>query len=417
MKRTAIAAGVLASLAIGATVYSAGSSASTASAGQSVASAGSATAMAAGGSAGDQLTPLIASVLAAPHPALATDGRVHLAYELLLLNVISSDVTINGINIAGDGKSVQSLGQAAVKSITKVFGGPVGADVLHAGQEALVWLDVTVAGYRNVPKVLSHNVSITVAHPTLPLIPPKLTERSVARTVVPAQKPVVIAPPLAGKNWLDGNSCCEVTAHRQAVNLINGALWAPERYAIDYVQLDAKNRIFHGPINKLSSYAYFGTTVHAVADGRVVGMVTTEPEEVPGANPTGLHIDQYGGNYIVEDLGGGNYAFYAHLQPNNPLHVKVGQKLKKGAVIGLLGNTGNTDSPHLHFQIMDSPDPLASNGLPFVFDQFGYQGKVVSDANLVDAAVNGVPIQVNRKGAGTLTKVSPLVRDIMNYKP
>jgi hypothetical protein len=37
--------------------------------------------------------------------------------------------------------------------------------------------------------------------------------------------------------------------------------------------------------------------------------------------------------------------------------------------------------------------------------------------NLIDAAVNGVPIQVNRKGAGTLTKVSPLVLDIMNYKP
>jgi murein DD-endopeptidase MepM/ murein hydrolase activator NlpD len=86
-------------------------------------------------------------------------------------------------------------------------------------------------------------------------------------------------------------------------------------------------------------------------------------------------------------------------------------------VIGLLGNTGNTDSPHLHFQIMDSPDPLASNGLPFVFDRFGYQGKVVSDANLNDAAANGVPIQVNSRGAGTLTKVSPLVLDIMTYKP
>ena len=407
MKRTAIAAGVLASFAIGATVYSAGSSASPATSGQS----------AAGGSAGDQLTPLIASITAAPHPALGTDGRVHLAYELLLLNVISSDVTITGINVTGDGKTVQTLGQAGVKSITKVFGGAVGENVLHGGQEALVWLDVTVAGYRNVPKVLLHNVSLTVAHPTLPLIPAKLTEKSVARTVVPAQKPVVIAPPLAGKNWLDGNSCCTVTAHRQAVNPINGALWAPERYAIDYVQLDAKNRIFHGPINKLSSYAYFGSTIHAVADGRVVAMVTNEKEQVPGANPTGLQIDQYGGNYIVEDIGGGNYAFYAHLQPNNPLHVKVGQTLKTGAVIGLLGNTGNSDSPHLHFQIMDSPDPLASNGLPFVFGQFGYQGKVVSEANLIDAAVNGVPIQVNRKGAGTLTKVSPLVLDIMSYKP
>jgi hypothetical protein len=37
--------------------------------------------------------------------------------------------------------------------------------------------------------------------------------------------------------------------------------------------------------------------------------------------------------------------------------------------------------------------------------------------NLIDAAVNGVPIQVNRKDAGTLTKVGPLVLDIMNYKP
>jgi hypothetical protein len=405
-------------LAIGATVYSAGSSATTAGPAKTSASVvGSPTGNEAGGSAGDQLTPVIASILATPHPALATDGRVHLAYELLLLNVISSDVTITGVNVTGDGKSVQSLGQAGVKSIMKVFGGAVGDNVLGAGQQGLVWLDVTVASYRDVPKVLLHNVSVAVAHPTLPLIPAKLTEKAVARTVVPAVKPVVIGAPLSGKSWLDGNSCCEVTAHRQAINPINGKLWAPERYAIDYVQLDAKNRIFHGPINKLSSYAYFGANVHAVADGRVVGMVTNEKEQVPGANPTGLQIDQYGGNYIVEDIGGGKYAFYAHLQPNNPLHVKVGQKLKRGAVIGLLGNTGNTDSPHLHFQIMDSPDPLASNGLPFVFDQFGYQGKVVSDANLFDAASNGVPIQINRKGAGTLTKVSPLVRDIMNYQP
>jgi hypothetical protein len=413
-KRSVIAAGLVASLAIGLTVYSAtGSSASTAGSPPTV---GVSSAIEAGGSAGDQLTPVITSIVAAPHPALGTDGRVHLAYELLLLNVISSDVTVTGITITGDGKTVQSLGQAAVKGSMKVFGGPMN-NVLGAGQQALVWLDVTVANFADAPKVLLHNVSLTVAHPTLPLIPGKLTEKAVARTVVPGAKPVVIGAPLSGKSWLDGNSCCEITAHRQAVNPINGKLWAPERYAIDYVQLDAKNRIFHGPINKLSSYAYFGAAIHAVADGRVVAMVTNEKEQVPGANPVGLQIDQYGGNYIVEDIGGGNFAFYAHLQPNNPLHVKVGQKLKKGAVIGLLGNTGNTDSPHLHFQIMDSPDPLASNGLPFVFDQFGYQGSVVSDANLFDAALNGVPVQINKKGAGTLTKVSPLVRDIMSYKP
>jgi hypothetical protein len=39
-------------------------------------------------------------------------------------------------------------------------------------------------------------------------------------------------------------------------------------------------------------------------------------------------------------------------------------------VLGLLGNSGNTDAPHLHFHVMDGPAPLASNGLPYEFASF-----------------------------------------------
>ena len=43
-------------------------------------------------------------------------------------------------------------------------------------------------------------------------------------------------------------------------------------------------------------------------------------------------------------------------------------------MLGLLGNSGNTDAPHLHFHVMDGPAPLASNGLPYEFTSFVGQG-------------------------------------------
>ena len=47
--------------------------------------------------------------------------------------------------------------------------------------------------------------------------------------------------------------------------------------------------------------------------------------------------------------------------------VKPGDRLTAGQVLARLGNTGNTDAPHLHFHVMSTPDPLRSDGLPFVF--------------------------------------------------
>ena len=52
-------------------------------------------------------------------------------------------------------------------------------------------------------------------------------------------------------------------------------------------------------------------------------------------------------------------------------------ELTTGQVIGALGNTGNTDAPHLHFHVMSTPDPLASNGLPFVFSSFKLDSRMV----------------------------------------
>ena len=124
----------------------------------------------------------------------------------------------------------------------------------------------------------------------------------------------------------------------------------------------------------MSSYRYEGADILAVADGPIVAMTSDQPEQKPAANPSGLLIDQYGGNYIVQDIGDGHPAFYAHLQPDNPLGLAIGDQVTKGQVIGLLGNAGDGGSPHLHFHVMDRPDPLASDGLPFVIEPMALRG-------------------------------------------
>ena len=75
------------------------------------------------------------------------------------------------------------------------------------------------------------------------------------------------------------------------------------------------------------------------------------------------------------DLGNGDSALYVHLQPGS-LRVKVGDKVKRGQVLGLLGNSGNSDAPHLHFHVADAISPFAAEGVPNVLDSFELQGTV-----------------------------------------
>ena len=169
-----------------------------------------------------------------------------------------------------------------------------------------------------------------------------------------------------------------------------------------------------GDVTKNESYPYFGADIHAVADGPVLAVVDGLPEQVPTKTPTGLKLDEYGGNHIVQDIGDGNYAFYAHLKTGSP-KVKVGDQLTTGQVIGALGNTGNSDAPHLHFHVMSTPDPLRSDGLPFVFKSFRLDSRLASQEAL-DPLLHGQPAQLQPGfSARDETEVSPLVLDVMTY--
>lgn len=390
-------------------------SACTADAGSSGPTIPPRTASAPAGTGAEVFTPIVASVLTPPSIVPSTDGSGHLAYELLLTNVLSQPVAIDAVAVQGDsGAELLRLGSDQLAPWMRPMGAAGPGRMLAAGQRATVTLDVVLPPSHDAPKELIHLITLSPEHAMAPLVQATMTEK-VAATAVSAAAPVVISSPVRGPNWLDGNSCCEMTPHREALNPINGTLYAPERFAIDFVQLDSQGRIFHGPVDDLSSYAFYGADILAVADGPIVSMGWDLPEEPPGANPTGLKLDEYGGNHIVQDIGHGRYAFYAHLQGGNPEALVQGQQLTRGQVIGHLGNSGNTDMPHLHFHVMDSPRPLASNGLPFLIDSFDLVGAVPANG-LSDCMASPVSCRVDTRHSAATTKRGLLYRDVISVR-
>jgi murein DD-endopeptidase MepM/ murein hydrolase activator NlpD len=84
---------------------------------------------------------------------------------------------------------------------------------------------------------------------------------------------------------------------------------------------------------------------------------------------------------VVIDHGNAEYSLLAHLQPHS-LRVKPGQKVKRGDVLGLAGNSGNTSEPHLHVHLMNAPSMADADGLPMPFDDYLLDGKLVARGEL-----------------------------------
>lgn len=59
------------------------------------------------------------------------------------------------------------------------------------------------------------------------------------------------------------------------------------------------------------------------------------------------------GNYVIIDHGNGYRTLYAHML-NNSIVVKPGQKVSQGQKLGIMGSTGRSTGPHLHFEIKTS---------------------------------------------------------------
>ncbi len=343
-------------------------------------------------------TTLVVQPLVSPSPVEATDGRTHLVYELSLVNQTSLHARVDSI-VAFDPATGATLGEWKGDALSAILrlNGKLPGGVLGPGVSAYAFLDATAPRGAPIPKVVKHRIAVSRFEDDkgrIPLSPntglPAATSFEAAEVTVDPRKALAVEPPLRGRNWVAFNGCCDDLQHRGGVMAFNGVARIAERFAIDFMKLDDERRLFAGPRERNDSYATFGVPVYAVADGTVVEASDGAPERVP-MKPEPTNIKTAVGNHVVLDLGGGNFALYAHLKTGT-VSVKPGERLKAGEVIARAGDTGNSDMPHLHFHIMDGPAPLASNGIPYVFTSFVGAGRLIPDDRLSEA---GGPAEID----------------------
>jgi len=316
---------------------------------------------------------------------------VHLEYDLVLTNVFTTPVTITAIDVLTlEGQPLLQLAGDTLAAMTRPLIGSTPTDLVPQSGALAAMLDVVVPPDQ-VPARLTHRITYDLAPdaPNLSIIGSH--EIVGPELAVDPFAPLVIAPPLRGSGWLNANGCCAASAHRSARLAVDGArLVKIETFAIDWIRLEGP-RFYAGDGTRNEDYFGFGTEVLAVGDGTVAFVRDGIPEETPNEPPTTVHQPlDYGGNEVVLELAPGVYAFYAHLQPGS-VRVQVGETVTTGQILGLLGNTGNSTAPHLHFQLADGPDVLTATSLPFVIDAWTLAGTVAPESTATDVQVVGTP--------------------------
>ena len=336
------------------------------------------------------MTPLLLAVQDAPIPFTGSDGRTHLVYELGMTNFSSAPIAVEKVEVMGDGVILETLDTAAVTERLQPAGQRESAGTLAASTYATLFLHLVLASGAKVPSELSHRLALRAS-----AAPPghqELNETG-GTTKVDRQTVALVSPPLRGEGYISADSCCDATRHTRAALPVNGRVWIAQRYAVDWEQLNAGGRIYTGPREKLESYAIFGQPVLAVANALVVTVIDGQPEQTPGNYPKNIGIEDADGNSVILDLGNRHYALYAHMQPGS-IKVHRGEHVHPGQVIGLVGDTGNSIVPHLHFQVTDGPSGAASNGLPYEISEFEVTGKTPGTKAFDEAETNGTPLAV-----------------------
>jgi murein DD-endopeptidase MepM/ murein hydrolase activator NlpD len=184
-----------------------------------------------------------------------------------------------------------------------------------------------------------------------------------------------IQPPLRGGPWVAIYDASWPRGHRRVSYVVDASAHIPGRFAIDWIKVNRNGRYFDGDGTQVRDWYGYGAEVLAVADGIVAATRDDVPESATvSTRPLPLSPGDASGNYVALSLGKDRFAFYEHLKPGS-IRVRAGQRIQQGSVVGLLGYTGESTGPHLHFHMADRNSPLGAEGLPYRLRHFEVIGR------------------------------------------
>jgi hypothetical protein len=371
---------------------------------------------------GTSFTSLAASTMTTPTAVLGTDGKQHIAYELVLTNATANAAEVERLEVRAPGVKrplAKIAGAELIADMTRLGGLPKGAPpaevtTIPAGSVGVVWLDLTLPATATVPSELEHRVSATLL-----AAKPIHLSADLGSVKTGTRPSLELGPPLRSGTWVADEGCCsEPTHHRRGLAAIDGKLLVPQRFAIDWAMLDSHHRAWVGDPGKLSSYLGFGQPEIAAAPGTVVSAVDGLPENKPrGPLNYSPPIQDRVGNHVIIRIAPGRFLLYGHMKTGS-VRVKVGQKVREGQQLGQVGNTGNSSTPHLHFQMLTEPTFFPTDSVPFTFAHFSLVGQVTepfTDETLALQPNGTIPVAPSKPSGRSRHAQMPLDLNLVRF--
>jgi hypothetical protein len=173
---------------------------------------------------------------------------------------------------------------------------------------------------------------------------------------VPQRHKTKLSLPYRGR-WLVlwGGDTAELNQHHDVPN---------QRFAFDFVGIDEHGSRHRGNGRANQDYYAFGRKILAPADGMVTDVINGVRDNTPVSMNPYLAL----GNAVFIQHATHEVSVLAHLKYGS-IRVSVGQHVKRGQVIGLCGNSGNSSEPHLHYHLQNTPIIQDATGIKCYFDE------------------------------------------------
>jgi hypothetical protein len=322
-----------------------------------------------------QVTAILVLPIHDAQVVLGDDGMDHVEYELLVVSVFGDPVTLTSVAVIDPaGKVLTRIDGDVLAAATQNLYTKAASPVIPPSAAVSVDVDLALRP-GTVPKWVTHRIAYTTppGSPSAPIV--GTTKIDGPKVAINRQPTTVIKPPLQGDGWLATTACCKPNLHRDLRLAIDGRrIETGETFAVDWA-LVKDGSLYAGDGSTNQQFYGFGANVLAVADGRVVFTQDGKPDTTPYAQAIPQDQSDFGGNIVMIRIAPNVFAVYEHLQPGS-LTVKVGDAVKAGETIAKLGNSGPSEGPHLHFELLNRPDLFAGRSLPFVIDRYTLAGTV-----------------------------------------
>jgi murein DD-endopeptidase MepM/ murein hydrolase activator NlpD len=141
-----------------------------------------------------------------------------------------------------------------------------------------------------------------------------------------------------------------------------------QQFSWDFIGLGEQLEVERPAGSGNERWVTYGRELVAPGDGIVVYTRNDVPDMMPPSRYLKLKDPQWaiGGNSVIIDHGNGEISCLFHMK-HGSVRVTVGERVKQGQVIGLIGSSGSPGTPHVHYQLQAEPKVFGADALPVQF--------------------------------------------------